>query len=200
MAGNDRHPILVDTDAFIAAANTDLWDQIVEHIALSTTNVVKAELERHKEETHSSAPEGSRPRRLHEGSSNALTALADDDVPFTIVSSVPRPHGPDAGEQSLRQEFNQHPNETEVILLMDADGRRNIRRDIERNELNAQVLPPTFLFYILLDNDLIDERQFCETTEEMLLNEGWTGYQAVQAAWGGIPVDCSAYVDSGVLP
>ncbi|OTF13886.1 hypothetical protein B9G38_00005 [Halorubrum sp. SD612] len=61
-------------------------------------------------------------------------------------------------------------------------------------------MPPTFLFYILYDNDLISRTAFCETCAELLKSEGWTGYHAVDAAWEGIPVDCSDVIDSDLLP
>ena len=42
MAADDtRYPILVDTDALIAVANSSLWAQLTNHIGLTTTNVCK---------------------------------------------------------------------------------------------------------------------------------------------------------------
>jgi hypothetical protein len=83
---------------------------------------------------------------------------------------------------------------------MDAHGRRRIRRVIEDNDLNASVVPPTFLFYILYNNDIITRTDFCSACADLLAHEGWTGYQAVQSAWEGIPVDCSDIVDDDLLP
>ena len=92
MAADDtRYPILVDTDALIAVANSSLWAQLTDHIGLTTTNVCKQELERHVENTRETAPEGSRPYRLHYGSRAALDALEDDETPLTQVTrSGPR--------------------------------------------------------------------------------------------------------------
>ena len=53
-----RYPLLVDTDALIAVANSPLWDLISEHIGLTTTNVCQQELKRHREQTTEHAPEG----------------------------------------------------------------------------------------------------------------------------------------------
>lgn len=195
-----RYPILVDTDALIAVANSPLWDDIIAHVGLSTTNVCQHELDRHREEHRSRAPEGSRPYRLHHGSVRVLDALKDDDTPLTRIVSVPRPHGTDAGEQSLRQVVRQHPESVDLVILMDAHGRRSIRRDVRERNLDIRVVPPTYLFYILYDNDLISRTEFCEACIDLLRNEGWTGYQAVEAAWEGIPVDCSDVVDSSLLP
>lgn len=83
---------------------------------------------------------------------------------------------------------------------MDAAGRRSIRRVVQDRDLDIRVLAPTFLFYILYDNDLISREEFCEACAELLETEGWTGYQAVQAAWDGIPVDCSDITDTELLP
>lgn len=195
-----RYPILLDTDALIAVANSPLWDEIIAHIGLSTTNVCQHELKRHREEHSPRAPEGSRPYRLHHGSATVLDALEDDDIPLTRVVSVPRPHGTDAGEQSLRQEVRQTPESVDLVVLMDAHGRRSIRRDVRDRGLDIRVVAPTYLFYILYDNDLISRTEFCEACADLLLSEGWTGYQAVKAAWEGIPVDCSDSVDSELLP
>jgi len=195
-----RYPILVDTDALIAVANSKLWDTLIDHVGLTTTNVCEHELKRHCRETRETAPEGSREHRLHYGSKHALEALEDDQVPLTRITTVPRPHGSDAGEQSLRQEVVQKPESVESVIMMDADGRRSLRRTIQENEYDIRVLAPPFLFYILYDNDIISKAEFCETTGALLTAEGWTGYQAVQAAWSGIPVDCSAFVDTDLLP
>jgi hypothetical protein len=194
------YPILVDTDALIAVANSPLWELISEHIGLTTTNVCQQELQRHRDETRSSAPEGSRPYRLHHGSVRVLEAIEDDETPLTRAVSVPRPHGADAGEQSLKQQLVQHPDSVDYVVLMDAHGRRSIRRGIKEGTLMARVVPPTFLFYILYDNDLISREEFCEACAELLASEGWIGYQAVEAAWGGIPVDCSDVIGAEFLP
>jgi len=162
-----QYPILVDTDALIAVGNSSLWDCITENIGLTTTNVCQQELKRHYEQNRSHAPEGSRSYRLHHGSTRVLDALEDTETPLTRVVSVPRPHGADAGEQSLEQHLVQHPKAVDYVVLMDAHGRRSIRREIQNRDLEARVVPPTFLFYILYDNDLISRTAFCETCVEL---------------------------------
>ena len=201
MAADDtRYPILVDTDALIAVANSSLWAQLTDHIGLTTTNVCKQELERHVENKRETTPEGSRPYRLHYGSRVVLKALEDAETPLTQVTSVPRPHGADAGEQSLRQEVLQNPAAVDYVILMDAAGRRSIRRAVDGQDEVIQVVTPPFLFYILYDNDLISRREFCEACGGLLEREGWTGYNAVKAAWEGIPIDCSDILDDHLLP
>ena len=83
---------------------------------------------------------------------------------------------------------------------MYAHGRHSIRREIQSRDLDARVVPPVFLFYILYDNDLISRTEFCEACADVLESEGWTGYHAVDAAWEGIPVDCSDVINSDLLP
>ena len=201
MASADtRYPILVDTDTLIAVANSSLWTRITSHVGLTTTNVCKQELKRHVENTREPAPEGSRPYRLHYGSRTALDALEDDETPLTQVTSVPRPHGADAGEESLRQEVVQNPEAIDYVVLMDAAGRRSIRRAVDDQDGNIRIVTPPFLFYILYDNELISRREFCEACGELLEREGWTGYNAVKAAWEGIPIDCSDILDDHLLP
>lgn len=85
---------------------------------------LKQELKRHVENTHETAPEGSHPYRLHYGSRATLDALEDDETPLTQVTSVPRPHGADAGEESLRQGVVQNPEAIDYVILMDAAGAR----------------------------------------------------------------------------
>lgn len=199
VSDDTRYPILVDTNALIAAANSSLWPQITEHIGLTTTNVCKQELERHVENTRETASEGSRPYRLHHGSRAALDGFEDDETPLTQVTSVPRPHGADAGEESLRQEVAQNPETVDYVILMDAAGRRSIRRAVDDQDEDIQVVAPPFLFYILYDNDLISRREFCEACGKLLEREGWTGYNAVKAAWEGIPIDCSDILDDHLL-
>ncbi len=83
---------------------------------------------------------------------------------------------------------------------MDAAGRRSIRRAVDGRDLEIQVVAPTFLFYVLYDTERISRQTFCEACEKLFVREGWTGYQAVKAAWEGIPVDCSDTVEEGLLP
>lgn len=144
-----QSPVLVDTDALIAVANSSFWDLIIGNVGLTTTNVCQHELRRHRDETRSGAPEGSRPYRLNRGSRRVLDALDDDEIPLTRVVSVPRPHGADAGERSLEQQLVEHPEALDFVVLMDAHGRQSIRREVQNRDLEARVVPPTFLFYIL---------------------------------------------------
>lgn len=195
-----QYPLLVDTDALIAVANSPLWTLLTEHLGLTTTNVCQQELKHHRRNTSADAPEGSRPYRLHHGSATALSALTEDQTPVTRVISVPRPHGADAGEESLRHIISQYPEAIDYVVLMDADGRRSLRSDIHDKSLDIRVVAPPFLFYILYDNDLISRTEFCEACADLLTAEGWTGYQAVNAAWEGIPVDCSDVIDTTLLP
>ena len=196
----DRHPILVDTSGLIAVANTNLWPSICDQLTLTTTNVCEHELKRHVEETNEYAREGSREQRLHRGSRKALDALEDDDVPFTSVPCIPRPHGADAGEESLRRDIAQHSDDYRIVVVMDEEGRRSIRRTLERDGESKPVVAPTYLFYLLYDREIIDREEFCEVCGEMLENEGWTGYRAVKTAWEEIPVDCSDVLGDDLLP
>jgi len=150
--------------------------------------------------TRETAPAGSRPHRLHHGSRTALDALADEDILLTQVTNVPRPHGADAGEESLRQEVAQNLEAIDYVILMDGAGRRSIRRAVEDQDAEIRVVAPPFLFYILSDNDLISRHEFREACGELLEREGWTGYTAVKAAWEGIPIDCSDILDDDLLP
>jgi len=83
---------------------------------------------------------------------------------------------------------------------MDAAGRRSIRRAAANHDENIRVVTPPFLFYILYDNNLISRNEFCEACGKLLEREGWTGYNAVKAAWKGIPIDCSDVLGDHLLP
>ena len=197
-----RHPVIVDTDALIAVADTDLWERIVETLQLTTTNVCYQELSRHVRENAEYAPEGTRERRLHHGSKTALKPFDDDETDScTVVTCVPRPHGEDAGETSLQTEIAQQIDQYRFAILMDKHGRRSINRIFDEAETaTGRAVAPTFLFYLLLEEDACTAEEFCEACGEMLRGEGWTGYQAIQAAWEAIPVDCSQYLPHDLLP
>ncbi|AWB28613.1 hypothetical protein HARCEL1_03550 [Halococcoides cellulosivorans] len=158
------------------------------------------ELERHVRETSEYAPDGSREQWLHHGSSAALEPFAADSEAFSTVTCVPRPHGPDAGETSIETEIAQHPDQYRFAILMDAHGRRSINRLFDATETTGQAVAPTFLLYLVLDEGACSDEAFCQACAEMLRGEGWTGYQAIQAAWDAIPIDCSNYLDDDVLP
>ena len=203
MADDDvRHPVIVDTDALIAVANTSLWDRLTEYLQLTTTNVCRHELERHVRETSAYAPEGTRERWVHEGSKRALEPLTNDEnESFTVVPCVPRPHGEDAGETSVQTEIEQNTELYRFAILMDRHGRRAINRVFdEADGTTGKAVAPTFLLYLLIDENECTVEEFCRACGEMLQGEGWTGYQAIQAAWDAIPVECSQYLSSDLLP
>jgi len=197
-----RHPVIVDTDALIPVANTDLWPRLTVTLNLTTTNVCHQELERHVRENSAHAPEGTRERWLHHGSKKALEPFDDDgNESFTVVACVPRPHGEDAGEKSLRTEITQNIDLYRFAILMDKHGRRSINRVFDdAAETTGKAVAPPFLLYLLLDAEACTVEAFCQACGEMLHGEGWTGYQAIQAAWEAIPVDCSEYLRDGILP
>ena len=203
MVGDEkRHPVIVDTDALIAVADTDLWERIVETLQITTTNVCYQELSRHVRENSEYAPEGTRERRLHHASKTALKPFNDDgNDSFTVVTCVPRPHGNDAGEKSLETDIEQHIDHYRFAILMDKHGRRSINRVFDDVDTSTgRAVAPPFLLYLLLKKDACTVEEFCKACGEMLRGEGWTGYQAIHAAWGAIPVDCSQYLPADLLP
>ncbi|MBX0297230.1 hypothetical protein [Haloarcula nitratireducens] len=197
-----RHPVIVDTDALIAVANTHLWSRLTTTLNVTTTNVCVHELERHVREHSEYAPEGTRERWIHHGSSKALAPFNDaENESFTVVPCVPRPHGEDAGETSVRTEIEQNIDSYRFAILMDKHGRRSLNRVFDdAEETTGKAVAPTFLLYLLLDAEECTVEEFCQACGEMLRGEGWTGYQAIQAAWEAIPVDCSRYLSDGLLP
>lgn len=195
-----RHPVITDTDALIAVANTRLWSRLVDTLNLTTTNVCYHELERHTREKSALAPEGTRERRVHDGSETAIRPFDDEDNgAFTVVTCVPRPHGADAGEISVKREVEQNTDTYTYAILMDKHGRRAINRVFEENG-DGKAVAPTFLLYLLYDAGDCTKEEFCRACGDILEGEGWTGYQAVQAAWEAIPVDCDSYLSDDLLP
>lgn len=194
MASDARHPILADTSSLIAVANTEQWKLLKDAINLTTTNVCKHELQNHVS-SNTFPPEGSREHYLKQGSERVLDHLDEDSSPWSCVTVVPRPHGPDAGEQSLKQELSKNTSLYQVVSILDSAARRSIRRLIEDNGEDIDVVGPPYLLYILLDNNLITKAEFCESTVEMIRTEGWTGYEVVKNAWTSIPVNCYEILD-----
>lgn len=194
MAGDPRHPILADTSTLISVANTEQWHLLKDRLTLTTTNVCKHELQNHVN-SNRYPPEGSREHYLKQGSQRVLDLLNNDDSSWSCVTVVPRPHGPDAGEESLKQELSEHPEPYQVVSLLDSAARRSIRRLITDHDYDIDVVGPPYLLYVLLDNDLISKTEFCEATVEMIRTEGWTGYEVVKNAWASIPVDCTDILD-----
>ena len=110
MSSSPVHPILIDTSGLIAAANTNLWPAVCDNLKLTTTNVCEHELARHVRDKNEYAPQDSREYQLHHGSQKTLDVMDEGDVPITTVNCVPRPHGSDAGEESLRRQLSQDPD------------------------------------------------------------------------------------------
>lgn len=190
MANEPRYPLLADTSSLIAVANTDLWDLLADSLAVTTTNVCKHELQNHVNSNRYS-PEGSREHYLKRGSQRVLDHIDNESSTFSCVTVVPRPHGPDAGEESLKQELSEHPEAYQVVSLLDSAARRSIRRRLTDHGGDIDVVGPPYLLYVLLDNDLITKTKFCEATVGMIRTEGWTGYEVVKNAWASVPVACA---------
>jgi hypothetical protein len=200
MTDDTRHPVIVDSDALIAVANTDLWSGIVETLNLTTTNVCQQELQRHTRENSAHAPDGTRERWIHDGSKAALEPFTGESEAFTVVPCVPRPHGEDAGETSIQREVEQHPETYTYAILMDKHGRKAINRVFDAQNEDGKAVAPPFLLYLLLEHGACTEEEFCLACGELLRGEGWTGFQAIQAAWEAIPIDCRDYLPDDLLP
>lgn len=197
-----RHPVLADTSSLVAIANTDHWPLVASDVTLTTTNVCRHELRTHVRR-HPYPPDGSREQYLKTGAQRVLDQLDAPASTFTCVTVVPRPHGPNAGEQSLRQEVREHPEAFEVVSILDGAARRSLRRQVQDAGADIDVVGPPYLLYILLANDRLSRTEFCEATVRMLRTEGWTGYETVKSAWASIPVDCEDVLgddDADVLP
>lgn len=202
MASEARHPILADTSSLVAVANTGQWELLKDAVHLTTTNVCKHELRNHVNSANY-PPEGSREHYLKRGSERVIEHLEAESSPWSCVTVVPRPHGADAGEQSLERELSEHGSAYRIVTILDSAARRSIRRVIEEHGHDIDVVGPPYLLYVLLDNDLLSEAAFCEATVEMIRTEGWTGYETVKSAWDGIPVNCVEILDDeydDVLP
>jgi hypothetical protein len=195
-----RNPILADTSALIAIGMSSTWETAKEALKLTTTNICQKELKRHARTNHAYAPEDSREYRLHHGSTNVLDALASRDCSFSTVTVVPAPHGEDAGEESLLRELQQHPSPYRYVVLNDATYRDRLREYRKEHTLSYRVVPPTYLLYVLYDNDYLTKAEFCESCAEMMRGEGWTNVGAVHEMWRTIPVDCSPFLDADLLP
>ena len=83
---------------------------------------------------------------------------------------------------------------------MDLTGRKAINREFDQMDTAGRAVAPPFLLYFLFDADACTKAEFCKACGELLQGEGWTGYQAVQAAWKAIPIDCSEFLSGDVLP
>lgn len=184
----------------IALATSDHWETARTALKVTTTNVCRNELRRHEREARQYAPEGSRDHRLYHGSERALAAFEDDACTFSVVTVVGTSSGADAGERSIEKELATNPDAYRYVAINDAGARDSLRRLQERRDLPYEVVPPTYLLYVLYDNDLLPKAAFCEACADMLRGEGWTNAGAVYAMWESIPVDCSDHVEDRLLP
>jgi hypothetical protein len=202
MTNPERHPILVDTSTLIATANTDLWDDIRTAVPMTTTNVVQGELERKRRKTPTHTIDGTDDHWIRRGCERALAAIdaSPDEVPLTVLTVVPRPSGDNAGEASLRQVLEEDAAPFSRVLLNDANAREQLQRLRDRQDYRFKVLPPTYLLYLLYEQDIVSKQAFCEACETLMRGEGWTSIGAVYEMWREIPVDCSGFVDDDLLP
>jgi hypothetical protein len=183
---------------------TECWGDVRDSLKLTLTNVVRNELQQHAKRTPNHTMDGTRDHRLNVGSERVLDAVRDDDVAFSVVTGVPRPHGEDAGEKSLVQEVKNNPLAYRYVVLNDStyrDKLRDVAADIEADTgASFTVVPPTHLLYFLFDNDEISLRKFCQCCAGLIQGEGWTNIGAITEMWRTIPVDCSGYVSADLLP
>ncbi len=116
MASEARYPILADTSSLIAVANTTQWELLKDTIHLTTTNVCKHELQNHVD-SNKYPEQGSRGYYVKHGSQRVLEHLDEDSSLWSCVTIVPRPHGPDAGEESLKQELSEHASPYPSVVV-----------------------------------------------------------------------------------
>ncbi|MCU4802078.1 hypothetical protein OB920_17015 [Halobacteria archaeon HArc-gm2] len=179
---------------------SSVWPTAREQLKVTTTNICLNELRRHRQNNHEYALEGTREYRLHHGSDRILEAVDADGPALSSVTVVPAPHGEDAGEKSIAQELESNATAYRYVVLNDAAARDTVREVAEKQGHSYAVVPPTHLFYVLYDNDLIEKPDLCHACEEMMKGEGWDSAGAIHEMWRTIPLDCSGYVDDRFLP
>jgi hypothetical protein len=129
-----------------------------------------------------------------------LEAFEDGSCAFSVVTVVPAPTGADAGDESLVKEVATHADSYRYVVLNDSTYRDTLRATRDRDGLSFRVVPPTYLLYVLYDNDELTKAEFCRGCGEMMTGEGWTNAGAVHEMWRAIPVDCSGFVEDRLLP
>ncbi|WP_302081619.1 hypothetical protein [Salinibaculum rarum] len=169
---------------------------------MTTTNVVQGELKRKLQATPSHSIEGTDDHWIRRGCKRALAALDDqsDKVSISVLTVVPRPNGEGAGEESLRRVLDEDSAAFGRVLLNDAWARDRLQRFRGENSYQFKVLPPTYLLYVLYQQNKIGKQAFCEGCETLMRGEGWTSVGAVYEMWRQIPVDCTGFVDDDLFP
>jgi hypothetical protein len=202
------HPLLIDTDAIIALANSNCWSAVVQNVGLTTTQACRHELQDHRRGGSEFAREGSWSYRRHRGATNALDSLNDRNSVFNDVPCHVSDIHSDSGEGSIAYLLEQHSDEIEAVIMMDSGrndefergGRELVRFIADTEQHGIRFTSPAFPLAVLYQNDLITKEEFCEETGRIIDEEDWTSYSAVKRMWEDIPVDCSGYLDIGVLP
>jgi len=139
------------------------------NLKLTTTNVCLHELQRHIREKSEYARDGSRQKWIYDGSVKSLEPFENNsNTAFTTINSVPRPHGPDAGEQSLEQELEQHPESYTFVVLMDQRGRESISQTFEERDQYGVAVAPRICSTYSTKNGNCSKQEFCETCGELL--------------------------------
>ena len=204
---NKVHPLLIDTDAIIALANSNCWSVVVQNVGLTTTQACRHELQSHRRQGSEFARKGSRSYRRHRGATNALDSLNDRDTVFNDVPCHVSDSHSDSGEGSIAYLVEQHPSDVEAVIMMDSGknnefergGRELVRFIADIEQYNIRFTSPAFPLAVLYQNSLITKKEFCEETGQIIKEEDWTSYSAIKRMWEHIPVDCSEYLDFGIL-
>lgn len=190
------HSIVADTDALIAYARLDCWQDIIENLNICTTLTCYRELKVHHSDIDSYEQ---RKQRRAEAAGKVISALDDDEstIDREFVGSIQ-----DEGERSIVELVRQNKNDIEVILMMDSGDSEMAEggRSFVRNRLNLKQIGVTMPSLgvpigVLAQNDILSEEDACANINEIAEKEGWTSKSALERIWEGVPLDCDEEPD-----
>ena len=190
------HSIVADTDALIAYARLDCWQDIIDNLNISTTLTCYRELKVHHSDIDSY---DQRKQSRAEAAGKVISALDDDEstIDREFVGSIQ-----DEGERSIVELVRQNKNDIEVILMMDSGDSEMAEggRSFVRNRLNLKQIGVTMPSLgvpigVLAQNDILSEEDACANINQIAEKEGWTSKSELERIWEGVPLDCDEEPD-----
>lgn len=138
-------------------------------------------------------------RRRAEAAQRVLDALDDDcsTIDYEFCGSIQ-----EQGEWSVVELVRQHPDDVEIILMMDrgdtemaAGGRSYVRRKLDLDAIGVALPSLGVPIGLLAREGILSEDEACAHITDLAEREGWTSRMALRRIWEDVPLDCDQEPD-----
>lgn len=179
---------LVDSNSLAALGRSARSETVFTSVGMTTTANCFKEIRAGKDDPNK--------RFAYRRGAEVAYQYLDNQEKYDNLALFPVPGSPvysanNAGERSIRTALFERPDVFDTVITYD-DDMGPILRPVRRAGINVSVLPPNEPLFFLYRKRRLTEREYCETTVEIVREQGWERSANVDTFWR-FPVDCTPY-------